>query len=138
MKPKLSPQEYRDILKLIELKSINLKEISSKFPDEPPKEVTLKIKEKGSFSQDHSILKVSYGFKLIGKENNKDESSFSISSEFILVFSVSGEKEISVEFFDIFKDYLVSMTAWPYFREIVSSLISKANLPPLFLPMRKI
>jgi preprotein translocase subunit SecB len=138
MKPKLTPQEYRERLRCVNLNTIFVKEISSKFNEHPSaEEVKFSINEKSSYVIDEKMFKVYHDCKMSGKAEKSEEIIFKVNASFVITFDLIEETLIDDDFFDIFKMNFITYTTWPFFREIVMSHLSKANLPPLYLPMKK-
>lgn len=57
-----------------------------------------------------------------------------ITSEFLLLYEVTEWNDLTDEHFAIFADYNGVFNAWSYWREMVQSMISRLQLPPLTLP----
>ena len=65
MKPKISPQDYRNILEALELSNISMVDSSFRLRDENiSKSLSIEIAEKFTFEQKDNVLTVSYSYKL--------------------------------------------------------------------------
>ena len=139
MKPKISPQEYQKTLKNLELKVIYLSGLTVNLNEEiDAKQLQIEIKEKSSFQIKDKTLKNSYQYKFFAKNKEAKESFLTVSCEYTVLYSMSEDTEISKEFYEIFTNFVLNMTVWPYFRELISNVISRVNMPPLVLPMKKL
>jgi preprotein translocase subunit SecB len=59
--------------------------------------------------------------------------SFYVRAEYALTYALDATAKLSDEHLDAFGDVSVAFSAFPYAREIVQSLTSRASLPPLVL-----
>lgn len=143
MKSKISPEEYNKIIKCINLDEISLIESSFKRNVINPKGVTisLKIREKYTFDdKDKSVIFYPF-FSIEGivdnEENNEKEQLFILKMKYASIYAKSEKIEITEDFLTIFKELSLSNVMWPYFRELTQSLISRCDLPPVTLPLKK-
>jgi preprotein translocase subunit SecB len=136
---KIDPQEYRSMLKSIQLENIWLEECSAKIRkdktvDNSPVEVS--VNDKLSYEIiTENLLHISHSFEVIATPGSKKEFVFKIASTFKLRYS--SEAPLSESFVEIFKDRNVPINTWPYFREFVQSITQRMNIPPLTLPLLK-
>ncbi len=139
MKPKISPEAYREILKNIRLDTIYLIDITAKFNEEYiSNSLNLNIKEKYSFEQNDSILKVYYTYNLTAKDDELEKSAMNIKAKYVVKYNIVKETTITKEFMDIFSDLTISLLLWTYFRELVNNTVYRMGMPPLILPMKRI
>jgi len=140
----IKPEEYKEILKCIDLKSISLVESSFKISDEfnPAGRVSLNMNDKYSFEEKDSMIIFHTNFKFTG---SKEDSStlkkmplFTLKGEFIAIYEKNKEIHITDDFFEVFKEISLSMIVWPYIREYIQSTIVRSGLPPFSLPVRRI
>ncbi|MEN6356632.1 MAG: hypothetical protein ABFD83_06055 [Armatimonadota bacterium] len=89
-------------------------------------EATLLNPSDNSFNALHS-------YKLTGLLDG-DKVIFELEASYLLSFS--SKELVGNEFFDIFKDMNLAVHTWPFFREFVSSMTARTNLPVLTLPLR--
>jgi preprotein translocase subunit SecB len=138
MKPKINPEEYRDILSCLELKTLYLVHLETDLnEDSLDKELSLHFKDKISFSQENSILSIYYGYTLSAGKDEKSKSTFDITAKYKIIYQISNDKIVTNEFMDVFNHVTLEFLVWPFFRELIHNLISRMNLPPLVLPLRK-
>ena len=139
-KKMVSPGEYRDFIKGIDLKSISFNKASFELlVSEMPKEIKPVVNVKNRAE----LLEPSpKGFSSKHKYNllcsdpvEKKEKYLRISAEFLVEYS--SEKQITDDLFQIFKEVNLPVNTWPYFREYVHSCMGRLNLPPLILPALK-
>jgi len=137
-RPNISPEEYGRILKHIELRDIYLTETKAKI-DEAYKapRLELAVKDKSTFEADNNQLKVISRYTFTAKGEDKEKPFLQITAVYRLLFSIKEGVKVTQDFFDVFQQLSLGIIVWPYFREFVQGLISRMNLPPLTLPMRK-
>jgi preprotein translocase subunit SecB len=139
MKPKISPENYNRIIKSLNLTKIYYTEIHASCEDkELDPHLNLSITEKSSFIQKDKTLEIIYSHNLLGTSKNNEKPSITIKAKYKIVYSINSDAQITKDFMDVFSNLTLGMTVWPYFRELVSSMLSRMNLPPLTLPMKKI
>ncbi len=138
MKPKISPEEYRKILEALELDTLYLSELSSKFREEfLSQSLKLEIDEKESFVQENNILKVVYTFKLTAKDDAMEEPGITLQARYIVRYQITKEVQVTKEFMKVFSDLTIGMLLWTYFRELVNNMVYRMGMPPLVLPLKK-
>jgi hypothetical protein len=138
MKPKISPEEYRKILEALELDTLYLSELSSKFREEfLSQSLKLEIDEKESFVQENNILKVVYTFKLTAKDDSMEEPGITLHARYTVRYQVTKEVQVTKEFMKVFSDLTIGMLLWTYFRELVNNMVYRMGMPPLVLPLKK-
>ncbi len=139
MKPKISPEQYREILKNVRLDSLYLVDLNSKYNEEyVSKSLELDIKEKHSFTQENNKLKIFFNYSIIAKEKQAEKPAMTIKCKYVVKYDVLNEVEITKDFMDIFSELTVSLLLWTYFRELVNNTIYRMGMPPLILPMRRV
>jgi hypothetical protein len=132
----LPPEKYREILDSIHLMEISLIEVSSTVSRsallnmEHPK-----FRIRDSFSMDHAKdfyrLKGAYSVDVPVKGRGKNP--LEIKATYSVRFS--GPENIPEEFWIIYKEMVLPIQLWPYFRELVQSMTARMNIPPLTLPV---
>jgi preprotein translocase subunit SecB len=139
MKPKITPEEYRNILSAIELDTLYLIDLNSKQNEEIScPNLQLDIQEKHTFAQEGSILKINYSYKLAALEENTEASAFTMSAKYVIRYNLIKDVAITKDFMSVFSEMTLGMLLWPYFRELVNNTIYRMGLPPLVLPLKKI
>jgi len=119
---KISPEEYRKILRGIDLKDILLSEIKASINHELLSEgMKIGIKEDAqyNYAEDELIIKNKY---ILTAKNNDKKTVLKIEVTFIVIFE--SKSEINNEFFDVYKEISLPLNVWPY-------------IPPLTLPLLK-
>jgi len=139
MKPKISPEAYREILESIRLDTLYLIDITAKYNEEYiSSSLNLDIKEKYNFEQSDGILKVFYTYNLTAKDDNFEKPAMNIKAKYVIKYDIIKETTIKKEFMDIFSDLTISLLLWTYFRELVNNTVYRMGMPPLILPMKRI
>lgn len=141
MKPKISPEEYNKIIKLLSLEDITLIDCSFKLKEVNLKggTISLNVNEKCTMKDSEKNVVFYPSFTIEGfvdDETNKD-SLFVIKLKYITAYSKNSNTAIGEDFLTVFKEISLSNIMWPYYRELTQSLISRASLPPITLPLRK-
>lgn len=137
-KEEISIEEYKEILKTIDLDHICL--IDASFKIEKNKfdgQVKLIIKESPKFEVKENHFIVIYKTSLKGINEENKETVLNVSAVHELTYKSSLESKIPHAFFNKFGTYSASMVIWPYFREYVQNMISRTQLPSLTLPLKK-
>jgi len=132
---KISPKEYRKILKGIDLKNILLADLKATIKHELLSEglkISIKDSAQYSYEEDEFIIKNKY---VLTAKNNDKKNVLKIEATFIVVFE--SKYEINDDFFNIYKEISLPLNVWPFFRELVNSTTSRMNIPPLTLPLLK-
>jgi preprotein translocase subunit SecB len=138
MRPKISPEEYRNILDSLELDTLYLTELNSRFKENfVSSSLSISIEEKDTFEQKDSILKVYYTFKLFAKDEAKEDPALSMQAKYTVRYKISKDIVITKDFMKVFSDLTLGMLLWTYFRELVSNTIYRMGMPPLVLPLKK-
>lgn len=136
-KPQLSPEEYRELLKHVQLKLIALEEFSAKvLRDKISKSMTIHVKDKISYSiEDVNHVSVLHGYELYASSGAKKDSALKLTCVFKLIYE--SESALTPQFLDIFTKKNISLNTWPYLREFVHNTTQRMELPPLILPLLK-
>jgi len=138
MKPKISPEDYRNIIESLDLDTLYVIELNSKFSEtEVASGLNLNIDDSYSFEQTDSVLKVYYTFKLSAKNESKENDAISIKAKYVVRYTLSKQVEITKDFMKIFTEISIGMLLWTYFRELVNNNIYRMGMPQLVLPLKK-
>lgn len=138
MKPKISPEDYRNILEALELSTLFVTELNSKLrEDDASDRLSLKIDEANSFVQEGNLLKIIYSYKFSAKDDAKDDAAISINVKYTVVYTLTKEVQVTKDFMKVFSDLTLGMLLWPYFRELINNTIYRMGYPQLVLPLRK-
>lgn len=137
-KPIISPEEYKKILRGLDLISISLKESKAFINTDinPPIELSIQIKDEASYKiKDDGFVFIFQKYKI---DARKPESKTRfIQIEVVFLVKVHSEDKFTDDFFDIYKNVSLHLNTWPYLREFVNQTTSRMNIPPLTLPFYK-
>jgi hypothetical protein len=133
----IAPNEYKEILKGIDLKNIILNACSCELEREKiSPETKVDIRETAVIrKQEKDNLEILHKYIFEAKSQSKKEIFLTIKCEYILEYEAA--KEITNEFFDIFKRTSLPLNSWPFFREFVNNITSRMYIPPFTLPLLK-
>jgi len=138
MKPKISPQDYRNILEALELSTISMVDSSFRLKDENiSRSLSLDISEKFTFEQKDNGLTVLYSYKLHAQSSEMAEPAISITAKYSVKYAVTKDVIVTKDFMNVFSDLTVSMLLWAYFREYVNNSVYRMGMPPLVLGLKK-
>lgn len=138
MKPKISPEDYRNILEALELSTLYVTELNGKLKEENATEsLRLNIDEAHTFVQKNNLLKIIYNYKFSAKDEAKDEAAISINVKYTVIYTLTKDVQITKDFMKVFSDLTLGMLLWPYFRELITNTIYRMGYPQLVLPLRK-
>jgi hypothetical protein len=88
--------------------------------------------------KDHFIAKVQCFAKGRAKDRTEEEKEIiSISSEYILTYSLKDRKVLAKKDLEIFCSMNSIYNAWPYWREFIQSISNRMEIPTLTLPLLK-
>jgi hypothetical protein len=134
LKPKISPGEYREILKSVNLQSIEMEACTMKIRREKlGSNMKADLQHKTSYTiEKGSLAEVTCDYEIVATKTTKKEFAIKIQATYRVV--LESEEAFSEEFMDIYTDLNLQMNTWPYFREFVQSMVQRAGLPPLTLP----
>ena len=134
----ISKEEYNEITKGLDLKSITLVDLQASVD----RSSTLEAMEKGSLTvnidddarfEPDSIIRVFQSYQISCRTGRK--KCLSIKASYELVF-LSAEP-FTENFFSVFRAGNLPLTVWPYFRELAQDMTTRMGLPPLVLPLLK-
>ena len=132
---KMDPEEYGKMLECINLENIFLKDLRTKIDHDLFSEnMSVSINSDSTYSLTNSGFIVNDTYKIVLK-NDEKKNALSINCTYCLVFS--SKKQITDEFFEIYKEINLPLSVWPYVRELANSLTSRMYIPPLTLPLYK-
>jgi preprotein translocase subunit SecB len=131
---KISPETYGKILDGIELDDIALTKLNSSINhDNLSASMKISIKDVSAFVNDEQGFKVENKYTLLSKTENK----IGLKIEAVYLISFKSIATIDDDFYDIYKSMSLPLITWPFFRELVNSITSRTNIPPLTLPLIK-
>ncbi len=132
----ISPEDYQEILKDLEIRSLSLVDLSySCLKDEVEKNpVKLDLKTDASLKkQAEGIATIIYNFTLTGMI--KQKSALKISGKYFVEFNTVSE--VTKEFLEVFKEYSLRLLMTPYLRDLFYNLSMRSDLPGIVLPLMK-
>ena len=132
----LSNDAYSKLLEKIEIEDIVLIGLEAKrYPSKIEKDINFGLKHEPEFikkeENDFDIVDIYTITAKSGKRN-----IFKIRIKWLLNFS--SEVEVDEKFFEIYAERSLILNTYPYVREIVQSITSKMDVPPLVMPLYKI
>jgi len=135
--PKISPEDYRELLEHVELKTILLESCSI---DTVKKNLTgnlkLDVRHEASYVIEGDLnAVVTSRYELVATRTTKKEFALKISCRYEAI--LTSTEPLTDAFMEIFVAYNVQMNTWPYFREFVQSITQLAGFPSLTLPLFK-
>lgn len=132
---KVSPQEYLQILKGLNLDHLSLEECTAKVRKEKwGTELPYSWKDQARYELvSPSIVNITHHYELIATASSKRDFALRILCVFSL--SYSAKQALTEDFMDIFIKRNVPLNTWPYFRELVQNMTQRMNVPPLVLPL---
>jgi len=132
---KLSPEDYREILKGVELEELMLDECSAKVRrDRQSGAVSVSVNHKISCeTKGENLALITCSYELIASSGLKKDFVLKIICLFKAKYS--SQAPLTDDFLEIFIERSVQMQTWPFFREFVQSTTQRMNIPPLTLPL---
>lgn len=137
-KPKISPEDFKRIMKGIDLVSISLKESKSfiNLDIKVPSELSINIKDDAEFKiKEKNEVHILH--KYTADARKPESKSRFILLEVVFLVRLTSKEQFTQDFFDIYKNVSLHLNTWPYFREYVNQMTSRMNVPPLTLPLFK-
>jgi len=131
----LPPSEYNKIVQGIELEEITLKSINADLVKDQFLDVMrIQIEMDASYKNSTDGFEAFVDYKLLAKNNSK-KIGFNMKASYSAVFKSS--EDISDDFFEIYKEYGLSINVWPFFRELVANTTRRMNINSMTLPLLK-
>jgi len=133
---------YNELVKCIELNHIVLYKLNCEMNDEVFEQGfgQAKVELKPSFNlinKTENKIKVEANFLVEVIEEKAKRIIFNINCSFLLFYSINGKCE-DEKIIKEFIDRNVRLNAWPYGREIISSITARMGLPPLTIGLYKV
>ena len=137
MPNKISPEEYQEILGGLELLNIKLIKLTSALDEEYfDQTMNIKINDDAKFEiKKENLITIINTYNINLKSDNKDKEALKIKIGYEISFSC--KKEFTKEFFEVYKKISLPLNIWPFVRELINSLTSRMNIPPITLPLLK-
>lgn len=137
-KPRISPEDYKKIIKGIDLISISMKESKSflNLDTKISSELNINIKDEASFeTKDNNEVFVFHKYVVDARKPNSKSRFIQIDVTFLI--RLSSKENFTDDFFDIYKNVSLHLNTWPYLREFINQMTSRMNVPPLTIPLFK-
>jgi len=138
-RPKVSPKEYREFIKGVELLGIIVKESQARRLADKidiSRRVDLNTNERADFRQgDGNACFVQHHYDLSMNYNGEHDKLLEVRCTFELALRTA--RPMTKDYFEVFAQVNLPVNTWPYFREFVHSTISRMGLPPVVLPLVK-
>lgn len=134
---KISPDDYRNILKGVQLNVIALEECSVRMRKsniQPKLLISVNDKTKYELPTKNDAY-VAHTYNLIGTSGSVKDYALKMSCTFRLEYS--SEVALTAEFMEVFLKTNIAWNSWPYFREFVQNMTQRMNIPPLVVPLLK-
>jgi len=132
----LPPEKYRDILDSIHLLEISLIDVSATVSrstllnKEQPK---FRIQDNFMIDHAHDFYRLKGAYSVDVPVKGRGKNPLDIKATYSVRFS--GPENIPDEFWIVYKEMVLPIQLWPYFRELVQSMTARMNIPPLTLPV---
>jgi len=129
----IDPELYQETLVRLQMQAICVDEVSCWCHREGfsagDTELRLDTVAEDSQSESEYNMFVTYGLEGIRDE----ESILKIKAKYRLIFSTT--TPVPAGFFEVFQELNLRLTTFPYFRELVSAMTGRMQLPVLTLPL---
>ncbi|MCA1035712.1 protein-export chaperone SecB [Bacillus infantis] len=135
----LDSNKYQELINNIEIQNVKLKDLSvrSSYNNESQKNIEISAKhEVISFKRDGDLLLVQTRFEIEGF--SESQCVFSIGFILELVYYLENRFTFEEQYIDLFTKNNVPVNAWPYARELVSSITLRMGLSALILPVLRV
>lgn len=133
---RISPEDYRKILKGAEIKSLSLIDLLYKCERDEIENAPVKLDLKADASlakQESGIAAVVFDFTLTGTIKRK--SVLKIAGKYLVEFSTIDE--MTGDFLEVFKEYSLKLLMTPYLRDLFHNMSMRSDLPGIILPLIK-
>lgn len=129
---KMPPEEYRALLKGINLEEIALVSCSAGVKRErlgEPLGVAIHKDSVRILKNKGAVLSFEHSYQVTAAGPTEKNPTISIKCSFYVEYKA--EQPVSKEFLEIFSRVNVPVNTWPYFREFVQNMTLRVGLPPL-------
>ena len=137
--PKISPKEYREFIKGVELVGIIVKASQARRLADSidiSRRLDLYTTGRAEFRMgDSGTCIVHHHYGLSMTYTGEKDRLLEVECTFEVGLHVASP--MTKDYFDIFARVNLPVNTWPYFREFVHSTISRMGLPPVVLPLVK-
>jgi preprotein translocase subunit SecB len=134
---KLSPADYRETIKEIELKSISMIDCSAKLnPEQANPNMKVSIQEDAVLKKlGEDEVDIFHTYKMDVRSEDAPQSFVFLNATFKVRFA--NASKMTGDAFDIYKTINLPILTLPYFREFVSNITARMNIAPITLPFVK-
>jgi hypothetical protein len=141
----VSIEAARKLMAYAQIESIRLVDararhrVESAPPSIPPAALSVRVTTKSGGTVDQqNNLRVLAQYSLVAKRAEEKDPAVDIRASFELWYTIPPELKPSSPEIKAFSATNAMLNSWPYFRELVQSMIARMNLPPLTLPLYRI
>jgi len=138
-RPRVSPKEYREFIKGVELLGIIVKESQARRLADTidlSRRVDLNTNERAEFKMNAgNTCVVQHHYDLSMNYTGERDKLLEVQCTFELGLRVASP--MTKDYFGVFAQVNLPVNTWPYFREFVHSTVSRMGLPPVVLPLVK-
>ena len=139
LRPKVSPKEYREFIKGVQLLGIIVKASQARRIADTidlSRSADLNTTERAEFKMtDGNTCVVQHHYDLSMAYTGEKDRLLEIECTFELGLRVASP--MTKDYFDVFAKVNLPLNTWPYLREFVHSSISRMGLPPVVLQLVK-
>ena len=132
---KVTPQEYAEFIKQIELREIRLQrlEVENHWGSIAPERIEIAIDDDATYETTDS------GFLVTHAYNAEAMGSGRIAFELEAIFKLDflSDSPLTPEVFGIFSEANLPLNTWPYLRELVATSTGRMGWQPVTLPALK-
>ncbi len=136
--PKITPEEYGEFLRRIELKQVYLSDARVKRVRTPEPDSTLSFGQsigKSKFRNTGHGFAATFNFHVILLEEDEEKPFGDINVTYTAEYS--SENKMSRNIFEVFEAYNLPLNLYPYVREYVHTTTNRMGMPTLILPTFK-
>lgn len=143
-KPNLDREIYNKLVRNIEIKSIQLNQLSiHNVDDQLADNCSLSLSlsfDNSNFKVENNNMIVHSKFFVNVKESDEPQSNIAFEMEFTykLIYYIEDLKEFDLEYIKLFNKRNVPVNIWPYARELISSSSTRIGFPTLIIEPLKI
>lgn len=134
-KKNLTPEEYARILQAFNLRTMELSRLAFDVRMHRVEGTAEYIPAEEILILEHSDKRVvtQVGYRIVAKSGK----SIIFKAEVCYTVTFETAQPIPAEFLTIYNRVTLPLTTYPYFRELMSNLVSRTGLPAFTLPLRK-
>lgn len=136
---KAGKKEYNEFIKELKVDEIYLKKVSLDYVSEegiPSEGISVGTKQSSQYEiATPDMFRVFHTYQFTAKSPKTHEVLAKIGCTFVVVYKNPIAMNESI--FTVFSELNLPLNTWPYFRELIHSLVGRMNWPPLVAPLYK-